>query len=150
MILINTVMIGLLWNKKDSRNKRQRSRNEVNEFVIRELGFDDQQAKIFNELAQKHYRVQRQNQKEFRQRKLKINERLMNGETFDIDSAADVLAEVTSVKEREFYRFFNSVLEICDEEQKQRLQKVFFEAAGPPDYANMPFQNSSKRKRHSN
>lgn len=143
LIVLNTVLIGLLWAKKGpAKQVDRRPLEEVNAFIIRELQLNEEQASAFIEISKEHRQAQAQNQEEFRRRKFDLNTRMMEGEVIDFDSAAAKLAEVTLNKEREFYRFFSETMAICNDEQKRQLQRVFFEATGPPEHGKTPFRKN--------
>ncbi len=148
LVIVNITLLGLMWrDKKNYRPRERRPVKEINAFIIREIGFDRQQAEIFIELSNKHHQVQRQNQDQFRRIKDEINKLMLEGEDAKMDSLIAQFADVCVLKEAELYRFFKEVLVICNDEQKSRLQKVFFEATGPPPYARMPFDNDAKGQR---
>lgn len=141
LIMLNVVLIGLLWTKKgQAKNELRRPIEEVNAFIIRELDLTKDQAKDFIEISKRHRQAQSKNQEEFRRRKFDLNTRMMEGEVINFDSASAKLAEVTLNKEREFYRFFTETMAICDDEQKRKLQRVFFEATGPPEHGQPRFR----------
>ncbi len=145
--IINVVLIGLMWGeRKSNRPFERRPVEEINAFIIREIGFDDQQAKAFKELSVKHHRIQLQNQGEFQRIKDEINKLMLTGEDAKMDSLIARFADVCVQKESELYRFFKEVLIICNGDQKRRLQKVFFEATGPPQYARVPFEGSKDQR----
>ncbi len=145
LAVLNMLLIGMVWTKKSpDRSRGPRPIEEVNEFIIRELDFNAEQAQAFRELANDHHRIQRGNNEAFRQAKRDINQILIRKGSVDIDSASVKLAEITARKEKEFYQFMEKVLEICNEDQKRRLGRVFLEATGPPEHARMPFNEQVK------
>ncbi|MEP1094700.1 MAG: hypothetical protein ABJG78_06290 [Cyclobacteriaceae bacterium] len=148
LIILNVTLIGLMWgNKKEHNPKERRPIEEINDFIIKEIGFNKQQAEAFVLLSQKHHQAQRANQNEFKRIKDQLNSLMLKGEQSEVDSLISQFAEVATTRETELFRFFREVLLICDDEQKQRLQHVFFQATGPPEYAKMPFDEKPKGQR---
>ena len=111
---------------------------ETNAFIIKEIGFDEKQANAFILLAQEHHQQQIANQNEFRRVKDQMNSLMLKGEDQQMDSLISQFGDLATKREIHLYSFFKKVLLICNEEQKRRLQHVFFQATGPPDYAKIP------------
>ncbi len=148
LVIINATLIALMWGERKSKGPPERIPiEEINAFIIKEIGFDQKQAEKFIEFSNKHHRIQRENQGQFKKIKDQINQLLLEGDDVKMDSLINELADVSVRRESELYRFFKDVIVICNEEQKRKLQKVFFEATGPPEYARVPFENGPRGPR---
>ena len=54
LVILNVILIGLIWDERKSKSPHERRPiEEVNAFIIREIGFDTQQAETFRTLSKK-------------------------------------------------------------------------------------------------
>lgn len=127
--VINVSLIALIWSRTNgSAVGKPNDIHQINSFVIEELDFNEEDAKAFKTLAEIHHQNQKENQKKYRLLKRSINSQLLSDDSIDIDSLSMELAELSVLKEKEFYRFMQEVMKICDDDQKAKLTDVFLKA----------------------
>ena len=132
--------------KKEKSQYTRKSPDAINEFVIKELDFNNNQAEQFRPLSKEHRSKQVALQEDFRYIKRQMNRNLLDSNEVETDSLISLLGEITVNREKALLSFFSEVLKFCTDDQKGRLQQVFLEATRPPDHAKIPM--SVEKKHH--
>ncbi len=146
MIVLNGILITLLWYKQSPKNRIQRTPvTKVNEYIIQEMGFDEETAAKFIRIAKQHYDNQLVHQKKYREVKHQLNKAMINQNKEESEKRLNELTETVKAKELELYRFFSEVRKIMNEEQQDAFGQIFREATGAPDYERLPMNGGHDR-----
>ncbi|MEP1033746.1 hypothetical protein [Ekhidna sp.] len=146
MIILNGILISLLWTKQSPTRKQMRpSISEVNEFIIKEMGFDEKTASEFRSIAARHHENQLLHQLRYREIKSQLTRAMINQNREDAELLLSDLLEVIKGKELELYRFFSDVKNITNEKQQVEFGRIFREATGAPEYEKIPMNGASNR-----
>ncbi|WP_462248050.1 hypothetical protein [Ekhidna sp.] len=139
MIALNGILIWTLWDDKSTNNRKERPPvSELNEFIIREMGFNDEEASTFRKFASRHHENQMQIQANYRDIKRRLNAAMIDQDNEQVDLLIEELSKSLVKKEQEFFRFFSDVMSIIDESDRKKFGKIFREATGAPPHARMP------------
>ncbi|WP_436517466.1 hypothetical protein [Ekhidna sp. To15] len=146
MILLNGVLITLLWTKQSPDKGYQKTQiTEVNDFIIRELGFDKETSESFRSIAAQHHNNQIELQKRYRDIKRQLNRAMISQDKEKAELLLEDLTEVVKAKELELFRFFSEVRTITNKQQQREFGRIFREATGAPDYERIPMEDNSNR-----
>lgn len=146
MIVLNGILIALLWNKQSPKNRIQRAPiTEVNEYIIQEMGFDEETAAKFKGIAKHHHENQLIHQKKYREVKHLLNKAMISQNKEESEKLLNELTETVKVKELELYRFFSEVRKIMNEEEQNTFGQIFREATGAPEYEKLPMNGGHDR-----
>lgn len=151
LLLINLGILGLLWfdrthklrapdkmqtdemrNPPDGRPPEDRLPPErgPKEFLIRELGFNENQKNEYVKLVEEHQKEMRRLSDKIKREKDKLWN-ILSGPLTDTSSAGTTASEIGSdQKEIEMvtFRHFQKVKELCNEDQKKKFDEVIKEA----------------------
>lgn len=149
MILLNGVLIALLWTKQSPIKRQQHPQmTEVNDFIIRELGLDEETAASFRSMAAKHHKNQLELQMRYREIKRQLNRAMISQDKDRAEPLLDDLTEVVKAKELELYHFFTEVMSLINEKQQREFGRIFREATGAPEYERIPLDGNSSHPPH--
>ena len=125
-IVVNGILISMLWSKNASTPARPPAVEEINSFIIEEIGYDKAQAEQFREISQRHHENQFELQMDYRNIKLRLNRAMVAQE----DSVAHVLIEqlsgVVREKEKELFQNgeFEKITELIQTEYKIKKNEL--------------------------
>lgn len=111
------------------------SLSEVNGFIADRMEFDENQRKLFLEVAENHHNRHVNLLKEYQNKKRQLNELMIEGDKVEVNQLIKELSSIVEQKESELFLFFQKVFEFSTEEQKRRFGKIFAEATRQPEYA---------------
>ncbi|NER14154.1 periplasmic heavy metal sensor [Leptobacterium flavescens] len=109
--------------------KRER-RGGPGGFIAKELNFSPDQMDRFHELNRRHHRAMREISDEIRFLKDELFSGISDENVSEahIDSISALIGEREKAKDIEVFYHFRDILEICDEKQKERFNKIILEA----------------------
>ncbi|MEO9871098.1 hypothetical protein [Ekhidna sp.] len=149
MVLLNGGLLILLWNSQAAPNKRELpSIEEINNFIIVEMGYDNQTADAFIKIAETHRSNQHKFQGKYRELKRELNMSMLEQDDERVNIILDDLAAIVKKKELELYRFFSEVMKISSPEQQRSFGRIFREATGAPEYERIPMDRDNTRPPH--
>jgi protein CpxP len=97
------------------------------DFIIKELGFDDQQQAAFNDLKSEHRQQMTMIEDSLRKQRELLPELIVSGDRAKADSLATIIGN--GQKKIEMYTFdhFVKVRALCNEEQKKKFKEIIGE-----------------------
>lgn len=139
MIFLNGTLVLLLWTDKPSPTRLERPQvDEINEFIIREMGFDESTANKFIVISREHHQNQIGFQIRYREIKRKLNNATIAQDKDEAQRLMEDLTAVVKAKEEELYRFFSEVMKITTRKQQEEFGRIFRQATGAPEYGRIP------------
>ncbi len=134
ILLLFLIMVNafFLYNYLGSGENKQelKERKPPGVFLVKALGFDDNQKEQFRAITREHRRTMRGISDDIRSLKDELFKGLSNDsfENANIDSIASLIGEKEKLKDLEVYRHFKSVQELCNAEQKEIFGKIINDA----------------------
>ncbi len=139
MIALNGILIWTLLDDKSKSSQKERPPiSELNDFIISEMGFDEEDAITFRKFARRHHENQMQIQANYRDIKRRLNAAMIDQDNEEVDFLIEELSKSVIKKEQELFRFFSDVMGIIDESDRMKFGRIFREATGAPQHARMP------------
>lgn len=131
LIVINGIFIYVFLNRPDISPTKQKG--NPTEFIATELGFNEVQLEKLKLLDQSHRENMERNDNEIRGLKdqlfSNLSKSLLNAS--DIDSITSLIGLKEKEKDMNLFKHFRSIQEICDDDQKERLQLLLKDALRP-------------------
>ena len=131
MLVINVVLLTLIFaggkrnrHRHDGDGHREHGREHFEKKMIRQLGFDQDQASQYQQLHSAQRETYWEITKNIFERKRGINQALAGD---DESTARQLLQEVDSLhqlREQHFYDYTKSIFALCNDEQKQKLMET--------------------------
>nr|WP_321233177.1 hypothetical protein [uncultured Psychroserpens sp.] len=122
LIIVNAFFLFNYLGKSNHKGKR----GNQNNFIVRELKFDDTQKQKLKDLEASHHK---------RIRTILEGSKELKGELFDkismesiseseIDSIASLIGDIEKDKELETFYHFRAIQNICNDEQKEAFERI--------------------------
>lgn len=139
LILLNAFLVFMLITKS---NKEDKPPHPKRDFLVHELKFDQSQAETFRTLDMDHRDEMMQIDLEIRQNK-NVLFNSFGKENINIDSITNLIGIAEAKKDKEIFRFFSKVKNICTEDQKSIFDDIIKKALqsgrkGLPNHNQMP------------
>ncbi|WP_299325961.1 hypothetical protein [uncultured Maribacter sp.] len=140
LVLMNAFFLFKHFSSTDINGPR---RPPQGNFIAKQLEFDATQKQKFEKLDKEHREDIKMLLADIRELKDSLFDKLSDEtvKSAEIDSIAALIANKEKVKALETFRFFKTVAELCDDNQKDRLRSIIKEALrrqGPPPGRNSP------------
>lgn len=126
LLLFLVVMNGILLFMLFGQGPDRRPPGPPKDFIVKELGFDENQMEEYRELSKAHFKSMRR----FDEQSRKLKDELFNGigdKNFtakQADSITTLIAQLSKDKELNVFGHFKEVGEVCTPEQKAKLDKI--------------------------
>lgn len=139
-IIINVILITMIWSKDSSSvsKKGPAPIEEINAYIIKEMGYDEEQAEQYKRISIVHHETQRNLHIEYREIKHRLTRSMFDQNEDEVQRLLEDLTEVVQEKEMELYRFFKEVAQISSDGQERKFGRIFREATGAPEYERNP------------
>ena len=113
-----------------SKPNFEKPRGNHENFIVRELKFDDDQKQKFEKLKSEHFKRIEKIFDEERQLKDDLFDRISNENinTVQVDSITNLIGELASAKEQETFNHFRDIQNICNDNQKDKFKRIIRQA----------------------
>jgi protein CpxP len=137
LLVLNLGMLAvlLLGNGPGRRDHPPHGEGGPAKFIIKELGLDENQQALFNDLKKEHQQQMRQLQDSMRMQREMLPDIIVEGNNAKADSVAAAIGRYQQQIEYDTYQHFVKVRSICTESQKKKFKTIIDEILkmmGPP------------------
>lgn len=120
LLISNLCMVFMLVKKPHMPNRN----NTRNEFLLKELDFTENQKTNFDEVSHKHHMNLRGIDNDIRYSKDLLFTSYGKETAFFIDSIANKIGDLETLKHKEIVSFFGLVKNICNENQAKKFKHL--------------------------
>lgn len=130
LLLANIAMLTFfVWMKeppKKGNRSENRPGNPITEILQKKVGFNEQQMSQYEKLKQQHWQLMKPMFDSMRRAKEQFYERLDDEVIPDtaISRSSEAIGERQTAMDRQIFRHFRSLRELCTEEQKPRFDSL--------------------------
>ncbi len=131
LIIVNMILLGFIWRNRPGKGPRrdQPPRHEMQgHFFQRELDLNRDQAAMFREAFRDHQRKMFELNRQMRLLKREINRAIIIEDTSGLQMNYQKFYGLQKKVEVESSRFISSISAICNDEQKEKLLRIFDES----------------------
>ena len=138
LIAANVFFLYLYMGKSDDSMPSMPERNE--NFIVKELGFNDNQLKQFNEKSKGHFEAMMDLSNGIKELKDNLFGTLSDDSVNEatIDSISALICELETKKEKEIYYHFKMIRNISNDAQKKKFEIILLDALRQGDQGNRP------------
>ena len=138
LIAANVFFLYLYMGKSDDSMPSMPERNQ--NFIVKELGFNENQLKQFNEKSKRHFEVMMDLSNGIKELKDNLFGTLSDDSVNEatIDSISALICEIETKKEKEIYYHFRMIRDIANDEQKEKFEGILLDALRQRDQGNRP------------
>lgn len=124
---------------KNNDNRPSQSQRDKN-IIVKELGFNTEQLKQFNEKSKGHHETIMRLSDDVRELKDKMFGTLSNDSINKktIDSITSLICEKETEKEKEIFYHFKMIQDISNDKQKEKFKRILMDALRQGENANRP------------
>lgn len=131
LVILNVICLYTIWTSREygqpfPRHKRMMPPGGPKSYIIKELDFNEQQVREYDELVYEHRRMMRKTNDEIRALKKKLYLRLSLPETnrTDVDGLTSMIAEKAAYLEEQTFEHFQKVRALCNDRQKEKFDTI--------------------------
>ena len=144
LVVLNLATLGALWYfrhqplKADSIYTEQGEPNKPRKDLLAdELGFDDQQRELLEELKRDHHQSMRDNERKLMDLRKQLHQSIGDPATSpeEVQALSDSIGATLAVIERSVFDHFRDIRGLCTDEQAAHFDTVIFDLMrqmGPP------------------
>jgi protein CpxP len=136
LLVLNMGMLAvLLLGNGPGRRDHPHGEGGPAKFIIEELGLDENQQALFNDLKKEHQQQMRQLQDSMRMQRELLPDIIVEGNNAKADSVAASIGHYQQQIEYATYQHFVKVRSICNQSQKKKFKTIIDEILkmmGPP------------------
>lgn len=132
LVALNLGSLGFLWwgyLYRPQPPQRDRGKADSEEFFVRELGLNEEQARMVHDLREHHFRKTDSLRFEISSLNRELMEELFDpsSESVRVQALSTALGEKHAEFERDVYEHWQKVKEICGPYQEERLKRMVLE-----------------------
>lgn len=128
LIIVNGFFIFNFMGEKEKSSPRGPRRNI--EFIAKQLDFNEAQLKQLRQKSKQHHQRMFQISEEVRNLKDELFDKVSDESVSmaTIDSITSLIGEKEKQKDMQTFRYFKTIRELCDDQQKEKFQSILKDA----------------------
>lgn len=131
LVILNVICLYTLWTMREygrplPGNKRMMPPGGPKSYIIKELDFNEQQIREYEELVSEHRRMMRDTREEIRALKKRLYSSLAGSEpgSSEVNELTRMIADKVAYMEEQTFEHFRKVKALCSDRQKQKFDKI--------------------------